>query len=283
MGELAVQPLSRIAGIVKNLLAVAKAKWQARPLSAREKALVIAFLFLLAAALYYYLVMEKQLRKIGELKHQVEEQEMVLREMRRKGFHNLSELEDKINEYDRLIEAIYKVVPNIKDTPGLLVDLYQLVTRYGLVSDKVSFGQLKTHQNYSTFAVNLKVKGSPAGVKGFLNALEDYRRPLSVNKVEFTPTKEGELEAAVEVLVFVLHDISPDPLSYPFMDSMAGWENPFEMFKHPAPESPGEGNLGGAAGSTPTGAGGGQQVGGRAPGSSAPVSPAIPPFKQGVR
>lgn len=212
-----------------------------RPVSKREKALAITFFLLLAASLYYFLVFEKQMQKIKSLKEQVAQRDALVREMYRKNYHNISDMENKIREYDGMIAKVYELVPNIKDTPGFLVDFHRLLTENRLTSDNISFGQLKSQKNYSTFTLSLKAKGAAADVRNFLKSIEKYKRAVTINKLDFKPTEEGLLETNVDLTVYVMHDIAEDPLEYSFMGDEFGEIDAFEMFKYPEPKGEGTG------------------------------------------
>lgn len=246
-------------------------KLRARPLSTREKFLAAFFLLTLASFLYYRAVLEGQIKSINSLEHEIARQEVKIAELLAQGLDEPAVLEEKTRAYERLNREIYGVVPNIKDTPGLIVDLYRAVTSYGLSADRLSFSQLKAGQNYSTFTITTSVKGDRASVEAFLKYLDGFERPASISRLEITPAKGGVLEAAVELTVFVLHDVSPDPLHYPFTDGEGGWEDPFDMFAVRSPEEEK------AAAPDRTGGGAGAKSGEAA--NSRP-SPAIPPLKQ---
>lgn len=201
----------------------------------------MVFFFLLAFSLYYYLVFEKQMEKIRYLKGQISQRDVLVREMYQKNYHNVSDMENKIKDYDQMIAKVYELVPNIKDTPGLLVDFHRLLTENRLTADNITFGQLKAQQNYSTFTLGLKVKGLATDVQSFLKAIEKYKRAVNISKVDFTPTEGGLLESTIELTVYVMHDILPDPQEYPFTGEQQGQKNLFDMFKAPETKAGGGG------------------------------------------
>lgn len=204
-----------------------------KALSKREKALTVTFLFLLAFSLYYSMILEKQVQRIKSLKAQVSQRDMIFKDMRQKNISDISDMENKMKEYDKMIAGIYDLAPNIKDTPGIIVDFQRLLTTNRLTSDNLSFSQLTPHGDYSTFTLGLKVKGAAANVQNFLKSVEKYKRAVNINKLNFNPTESGMLEADVELTVYVLHDIVPDPVDYPFMGGQNGAKNPFELFEYP--------------------------------------------------
>lgn len=218
-----------------------------REISKREKVMLAAFLALLFSYLYYFFVLEGQLQRIEELRKEVARKEEIIREMYGRGYRDVSEMEEEIREYDRAIARARELVPNIKDTPGLLVDFYRMVKENHLYSESIAFGQLQAHKGYSTFTLKLKVKGPAGDVRNFLKEVESYRRALTINEVSFNPLPGGLLEADVGLVVFVMHDVAPDPLEYPFMGKRFGVEDFFDAFEYPAPE--GGGGAGAGAGS----------------------------------
>jgi len=210
-------------------------------LSSREKLLLGLFFFLSAAALYYFLVLNKQIKQINYLESQIAQRDEIVCEMYGKGFHKISDMENKIKEHEQMIAQIYTMVPNIKDTPGLLVDIYYLLSKHYLSAENVTFGQLQEHQNYNTFIVDLNIKGTASNIQNFLKDMENYKRAVTINKLAFTPAEGDILETYIGLTVFVMHDIEPDPLDYPFMSGQYGRESPFDIFVYPGPEEKREG------------------------------------------
>jgi len=217
-----------------------------RPLSKREKFLAGVFLFFLAMSLYYFLVLEKQIQRIKYLQEQIAQRDAIVRDMYQKNYQNISDMENKIMEYDAMIARVYEMVPNIKDTPGLLVDFHRLLVENRLTSENITFGQLRPQQNYSTFTMGLKVKGLAHDVQNFLKSIEKYKRAVTINKLDFNPTEEGLLETSIDLTVYVMHDIAPDPLDYPFMSDRFGVKDLFDIFKYPEPKGTGETGSAGA-------------------------------------
>lgn len=192
----------------------------------------MVFFTLLIFSLYYILVFEKQMEKIRYLKGQISQRDMLVREMYQKNYHNVSDMENKIKDYDQMVAKVYELVPNIKDTPGLLVDFNRLLTENRLTADKITFGKLKPQQNYGTFTLGLTVKGIASDVQNYLKAIDKYKRAVTISKIDFNPTEEGLLESNIELTVYVMNDILPDPQEYPFISEEPGSKKPFDLFKY---------------------------------------------------
>jgi len=221
-------------------------KW--RGLGGRERFLAIVFICLLLVYASYMFYFKPQLERLDSLRQELNQalsrQQTALAE----GWDDIPGLKRQIVETEQRMEQLQAEVPAFKNTPGLLVDLYRLASKYDLYlngeeGQKITFSRLEKNGDYSSYDVSLELVGRSADIYGFLYEVQRLGRLLAIDKgVIWTETK-GQLKCALTIKVFVLGEVKEDPKTYPFMTFERFLEEPYVMFqpsvKFPA-ESPGD-------------------------------------------
>ncbi|WP_066638201.1 type 4a pilus biogenesis protein PilO [Desulfolucanica intricata] len=203
-------------------------------LSKREVVLVAVFLAVSLTTVYYKYIFEPQWNKIMQLRQELEKQQGVLNLRLNQGWDNISELEEQAEKLRSGIEKLYLTVPNIKDEPRLLVDFYKLTGVNNLRAETIKFSELKEVKNqaYSVFSVSLEVTGRNSDIYNFIGALENYPRSHRIAEIKFEPQSSHTSKCSLAVEFYVLHEIQPDPLTYPFMEGVYGKGQPYQIFDY---------------------------------------------------
>lgn len=201
-------------------------------LSKREMILVALFLFAALAGVYYKFVFEPQWLKINKLKSDLMSQQQVLSQRKSQGWDDIQSLKEQSRQLREKINKSYARVANIKDEPGLLVYFYKLSTANNLLADTIRFSEMKEAGGkvYSTFYTSLDVIGLNRDIYRFIEGLEGYSRANRISEIKFEPLSSDTSKCSLTVEFYVLHEVKPDPLSYPFMAGELKRDHPYKIF-----------------------------------------------------
>lgn len=150
--------------------------------------------------------------------------------MKSQGYGNVTQFETRIEEIDQKLAEFNDVIPNIKDSPGLLVDFYNSARSNNVEAKSISFGKTEAKDNYSSFLVSLDVSGTKRSVYNFIKEIENYPRLSRISKVEFEPKEGDAILAKITDEFFILNDIKADPQEYPFVNEKGGFNFLFDIF-----------------------------------------------------
>jgi len=201
-------------------------------LNKREIILVVILLLAGIIAGYYRFFFEPQWKNIQRIKADLNTQQQVLNQRKDQGWDDIGNLQLQTAEIWASIEKIYARVSNIKDEPTLLVDLYNMSVANRLVTESIKFGELLEvkGKGYSTFNITLEFLGSNINVYNFIDSLEKYTRLNRISEISFLPTSSGSSLCSLTVEFYVMHDVRPDPVLYPFMVGEMRQNLPYNMF-----------------------------------------------------
>ncbi|NLC08222.1 MAG: type 4a pilus biogenesis protein PilO [Syntrophomonadaceae bacterium] len=201
-------------------------------LSRREKGLLVVFLVLVGSYLLYTFYFKTQIAELKGLQAELEQARNKMTVALAQGWDNIPQLEAQIREVKQQQEALYSIVPPVKDTPGLLEEINQLTTKYNLLVPKpVSFSELQKYNHYAAYTISISVKGRREAVYLFIHDLETLNRLIEVKKSTLQAESSGYLTGDLELVVYVLEKINPDPSNYPFMDFERNHREPYEIFQ----------------------------------------------------
>ena len=187
-------------------------------ISNREKALLAVSMLLVSGYALYSFHFSPQFERLQLLRMERAEAQGLIWDARQKGWDNISGLQKQAADYRSQIDAVYLQVHPVKDTPGLLVDIYALTTEYGLYArDRITFGELDSRDGYAVVPMELKLFGRSEDIYGFLNAVENFRRLLGIREIKLEAVTPGFMELFLKIDAYVLGEIAPDPEHYPFM------------------------------------------------------------------
>jgi Tfp pilus assembly protein PilO/LysM repeat protein len=201
-------------------------------LSRREKVLLVVFLVLVGSYLLYTFYFKTQIAELKGLQAELDRARNKMTIALAQGWDNIPQIETQIREVKQQQEALYSIVPPVKDTPGLLEEIYQLTTEYNLLVPKpISFSDLQKYDHYAAYTINISVKGRRQAVYLFIQDLETLNRLIEVKKSTLQAESSGYLTGDLELAVYVLEKINPDPSNYPFMDFERDHREPYEIFQ----------------------------------------------------
>lgn len=197
------------------------------------KAGAIVFLFLGIGAALFQSYFRPQWEKLNFLRRELSEVQAAVEQAQQQGWDNTPGLQAKIDDLRRQQEELYGVVPRIKDVPGLIATLYELICRYQLEVPKgVVFSNLQEYpEGYATFDASLTVIGKNADVYEFISAVENLPRQVEVAKSLLVAEGQDKLRGELVLRVFVLEEIKPDPDYYPFMEFKKIEQKPYSIFQ----------------------------------------------------
>ncbi len=200
--------------------------------SNRGKALLALFLLLVIGFTLYTFYFSPQLERLQVLRMERAEAQQLVKEAYDKGWNSISSLQKQAAEYERQIDLLRSLVPSVKDTPGLLVDIYALTTEYGLLAkDGITFGEIEERDGYAVLPMELELLGRSEDIYGFVCAVESFRRLLGVREIKLEATTPGFVESTLKIDAYILGDITPDPEHYPFMVFEQVTGKPYNIFR----------------------------------------------------
>lgn len=201
-------------------------------LARREIILACLFAVLCLGALYDRFIFEPQWERINLLKTAYSKQQQTLNTRLRQGWDNIPMLRAQSKKIKAQIDQLYREVSYTKDEPGLLVDFYTLAKAHYLRADTIKFEELKDvkDKGYSTFSVRIKLTGQNVDIYNFIEALENYPRVNRIYEFKFEPVSTAESSCSIVVEFYVLHDVQPDPMIYPWLSGEFGSNRPYRIF-----------------------------------------------------
>jgi Tfp pilus assembly protein PilO len=205
-------------------------KWQG--LKSRERFLVIVFLLLITGYLSYIFYFKPQILKLTSLRQELNQALQKQQTALAQGWDDIPGLQQQISETERRMEDLHAEVPAIRNTPGLLVDLYRLALKYDLYlngegAQKISFGNLEKIGDYSSYDITMELVGSSSDIYGFLYEVQRLGRLLAIDKGIIWTDAPGELKCGLTIKVFLLGQVKEDPKTYPFMSFERFLEEPY--------------------------------------------------------
>ncbi|MGE5406028.1 MAG: hypothetical protein ACM3PP_13955 [Candidatus Saccharibacteria bacterium] len=202
----------------------------------REKYLTLTFATMLIGYLLYSQYIEVHYNRVLTLQNEL----TVIQESVTKvqAYGSLDEIKRKTLSVQQEIYKYSNFAPQIKDTPGLLVTLHDLRTKYMLtppqdtVNNKkqIEITDLVKVNNYYSFDITFALAGTSKNLYDFINELENIKRPLVIQHISITSPKIGMIQGEITVRVFVMDNVKSDPKNYPFMDTLPSGLMPYDMF-----------------------------------------------------
>lgn len=208
-------------------------RFKGRPLTKREKILLLLFTVLAVTVAYWQMLILPQYHTIEQSKDKLTTQQKRLTTLLAKGRGDIPNLKAQISWHQQRLAELYERVPSIVDQPQLLVDFYQLAVQNNVSSDFIKFHPLEHTEgsHYSTAKISLELMGKNGDIYNYLRDIEEYPRPKRVEEVSFKPLDGVRIKCTLTVAFYVLHAIEADPTTYPFMDGGKRQGKPEQMFK----------------------------------------------------
>ncbi len=153
---------------------------------------IMAVTVVLAAALYYFLVLSEQ-NKVAARKGQLNSITTEL-ESARKIEKNISSLRDEKVLMAQLFDDFQKRLPEEREIPNLLQRFEKMGGEIGLKLEMVPM-DTKVDRRIETIPFKVKAKGQFHQIVGFINLLESDERYLKVSDIDIGEEKEGVSEA----------------------------------------------------------------------------------------
>lgn len=199
----------------------------------RELNLLIILIVMAIGVAFYQFVYTPKQAEIIELKSQKDLNNNKLEKLKAKQ----GEAEKNVllmSNIDKQIKDIEKHIPYIKDTPAILVDVYNLLNENGLEGTDILFGSLNEGAVYNYFNVSFEVEGDNEDVYKFLQQIESFKREVSIDKIDFTSKTGNLLKIKLALKVFLMKSkvLIKEPFRYDFMEGLYGKNTTFsEIFK----------------------------------------------------
>ena len=153
---------------------------------------IIAVTVVLAAALYYFLVLAEK-NKILAVNQQLASITTEL-ESAKKIEQNISSLRDEKVLMAQLFDDFQKRLPEEREIPNLLQRFEKMGGEIGLRLEMVPM-DTKSERRIETIPFKVKAKGKFHDVVAFINLLEKDERYLKVSDIDIGEEKEGVSEA----------------------------------------------------------------------------------------
>jgi len=165
---------------------------QLRPLSPRERLLLVVMFVILYAVGFFFLVYQPYTERIGELRAKLAQEKAKL-ESARAVLHDLEEIEAKIAELNAELERLNQLVPGDKRVAHFLYYVGQWEKLTGARVHSMQFSQPAAVGKYQEFTVSFTVVGTYTAQVKFLAQLESMNRLVRVDSVSIMPeVPEGE-------------------------------------------------------------------------------------------
>ncbi|MGE5544118.1 MAG: type 4a pilus biogenesis protein PilO, partial [Bacillota bacterium] len=135
--------------------------------------LLLVFVSLALVYVSYMFYFRPQIAKLAALRRELQETKTVYQAALDNGWSDIPKIQRRIARAEDKLKALDDQMPPYKNTPAVLVDLYQLAVKYDLTrvdddNGKVVVGNLENHDYYSSYDINMSITGTSAGVYGFL-------------------------------------------------------------------------------------------------------------------
>ncbi len=228
-------------------------------LSKREIFLAVLLLLSSTFFLCYNYIIKPQLENINRLKSELQTQQEELDFRINNGWNDIYSLENDCNQLEEALDNIYREVPNIKNEPLVLVDLYRLAEKNKVTAETVTFSELKEveDEEYKTYTVTTEAAGPNVNIYNFIEDVENYSRLNRISSIEIEPQNDRYSICKLSVEFYVLPEVEPDPLDYPFMQGEYGKDLPYQVFGIYEEEEAQSSRVSGISGVNNTATGGG--------------------------
>ncbi|MCF8009771.1 MAG: type 4a pilus biogenesis protein PilO [Clostridiales bacterium] len=196
----------------------------------------VTFVVILVAVLTFFccykFIIAPQWQKIEKLQVQLEKEKKELNFRMNQHWDDIPYLKKRCEEIKSEINKIHKKVPDIKNEPRLLVDLYNMAQRNNVTAGEVLFSEIREvkERNYSTFTVSTSITGTRINVYTFLRDIETYSRWNKISEIDFYPQSPSTCTCELTILFYVLPELQQSPLDYPFMKGKYGRGAPYKIF-----------------------------------------------------
>lgn len=162
-------------------------------LSKREKIMVIILLLVASIAgfvSYVYLPGQSRQKSLTE---EIETDRKILSGQKSKNDEaaKIIKQADNINNEIRDLEA---KMAGAADIPGIVVRIYELLTKNNLTGDRLEFSDKIEEEKYDYYTVSFNAKGKLNGIKMFLSQLEGIGTEFSISSFDLDsegPAAEG--------------------------------------------------------------------------------------------
>lgn len=172
-----------------------------------------------------------------------------------KGYDNRKLIKQQITQIQDNLASLWSKVPSNKDTPGIIVRLYDLAIKddIDINSDSglITIGALENNTDYSSYTINMDIKGRHEAVYTFIYDVENLDRLLWLENADINVVESGVLGCKMTLRIFVLGQVKPDPQDYPFMLYERPGQPAYEMFQM-APGAENAGDVGSTGDSEPS-------------------------------
>ncbi|MGE5371582.1 MAG: type 4a pilus biogenesis protein PilO [Solirubrobacterales bacterium] len=223
---------------MQEALANLNSSWQG--LSQREKIMVAAVSVLLIGYLLYSFYFMPQQLALDAVKQRLTQTQNLALDAQNRGLGDIPKLKEQIKAFEQQNQEMQALVPASKDTPDLLVQLYELSLRDKVVLNgedaqgaTMELGEVNQHETYADYDVHMVLSDKGASIYRFVYDVARLDRMVSLNKVAITPAEGNRLKCDLTLRVFILGQAQPDPDpgSYPFAPERLVTETPYDMFK----------------------------------------------------
>lgn len=246
---------------MQEALANLNNSWQG--LSQREKIMVATVSVLLIGYLLFSFYFTPQQLALDLVKQQLTQTQGLVQDAKNRGLEDVSKLLEQIKSMEAQNRQMEMLVPASKNTPDLLVQLYDLSLKDKVVLGEgtgsggtMELGEVKQHETYADYDVHMILTDKGENIYKFVYDVARLDRMVSLNKVLITPEVGRKLKCDLTLRVYILGQTKPDPDpdSYPFVSERLVSPAPYDVFK-PVTES----SDGGPATSGTSSAGGAAQ------------------------
>lgn len=202
-------------------------------ISKRELILLIILVVLGTGVILYRYVYAAKTAEAVKLESELEANRVKLTKLTVKQDEDEKNIQ-KIRKIDSDIMSIERKVPYIKDMPGMLVDMYYLITENKLEGKDIAFSGISDGGSYSYFTISFEVSGVKDNIDDFLKELENFKREISISSISFTVVGKDLFNVKLDLKVYMLKDSQPhkEPTDYDFMEGRYGnFKDLYDMFK----------------------------------------------------
>jgi type IV pilus assembly protein PilO len=204
------------------------------PKGQREQVLVfVAFLALMAAGAYWYVVYQGKMTEVAEKRTHLEELVAANQKARTemaKG--NLEQLRAQVAKFQASLTMIRTLVPASNEVPALLEQVSTAARREGLELAAVDPQPVVVGEQYNTYRYDIGVIGGYHALAGFLTNVGSLTRIVAPVNLRLTPPTNttaakakakanvAAIEARFQIQTFVARRSAPDgdaavPISAP--------------------------------------------------------------------
>jgi type IV pilus assembly protein PilO len=181
------------------------------------KAIIILFLCLTTAGLWYYFDTEAQLASLATVESKEQELKTSF-ELKQKKAVNLEEYRAQMAEIEKTFGDLLRQLPDKTQVPDLLVDVSQTGLAAGLEFDLFKPGAEVKKEFYAELPIEIKVVGTFLEFGTFVSGLASLPRIVTIHNIKIVPVSTKDAGSKTKLGAKVLFTMQALVKTYRYLE-----------------------------------------------------------------